>query len=104
MRIFGLSLVVLCCLSAAGPGVAQQTGSGVITADQKDIGKMETRIQKYEQALGVVIQLARPNHAMSNAMPSAIFRAAAGPSHGAASPTGNAICTARSIRRVGGCN
>ena len=62
MRIFGLSLVALYCLLVAGPGVAQQTGSGT-TADQKDIGKVETRIQKYEQALGVVIQLARPDRA-----------------------------------------
>ena len=59
MRIFALSLAVLCWLSAGGPGLAQQTGGDGIAADQKDIGKVQTRIQKFDQALGVVIQLAR---------------------------------------------
>jgi hypothetical protein len=59
MRIIGFSLAARCWLSAADPVLAQQTGSDVITADQKDIGKAQTRVQKY----GVVNQLARPNQA-----------------------------------------
>ncbi len=63
MRIVGFSLVILCCLSAASPGSAQQGASDAVTASQKDIGKVQTRIQKYEQALGVINQLARPDQA-----------------------------------------
>ena len=61
MRILGLSLTVLCCLSVTG--LAQQTSSDTITADQKDVGKVQTRILKYDQALGGVVQLARPHGA-----------------------------------------
>lgn len=61
MRMLGLSLAVLCCLSVAQPGLAQQAGSDGINATQKDIGKVQTRIQKFDQALGVVVQLARPD-------------------------------------------
>ena len=63
MRIVAWSLVALCFLSAAHPGLTQHGGNGGITADQKDIGKVQTRIQRYEQALGVVNQLARPRQA-----------------------------------------
>jgi hypothetical protein len=42
-----------------GPAVAEQAG-GRISAEQHDIGRVEARIQKYDQALGVVIQLTRP--------------------------------------------
>ena len=44
MRIFGLSLAMLWCLSVAG--LAQQTSSDAISADQKDVGKLQTRILK----------------------------------------------------------
>ena len=64
MRIIGFPLAALCWLFAASPGLTQQGGSDVITADQKDIGKVQTRIQKYDQALGVVSQLTRPNQAI----------------------------------------
>ena len=63
MRILGLTLAVLACLSGPHPGFAQQTGGNTITAEQKDIGKVQTRIEKSDQALGVVIQLARPRGA-----------------------------------------
>ncbi len=64
MRTIGWLLAVLCfCLLGAGLGFAQQAGGNGITADQKDIGKLQTRIQKYDQALGVVIQLARSDQA-----------------------------------------
>ena len=51
MRIFGLSLAVLCCVSSATPGTAQKAGGDVVSADQKEIGKLQTHILKYEQAL-----------------------------------------------------
>ncbi len=63
MRILGLSLAALYCLSVPDLGVAQQAGGNAITAEQKDIGKVQTRIEKSDQALGVVIQLARPGGA-----------------------------------------
>jgi hypothetical protein len=59
MRILGLSLTALCCVLAAAPGVAQKAGSDTIAADQIDVGKVQARIVKYDQALGVVTQLAR---------------------------------------------
>jgi hypothetical protein len=60
MRMFGLSLAgLLLCLSIARPGFAQKARNDTITADQIDIGKVQARIQKYDQALGVVTQLAR---------------------------------------------
>jgi hypothetical protein len=42
-----------------GPAFAEQAREP-ITAEQHDIGRVETRIQKYDQALGVVSQLTRP--------------------------------------------
>lgn len=44
---------------AAGPGFAQQS-AGRISADQHEIGRVEVRVQRYDQALGVVTQLVRP--------------------------------------------
>ena len=59
MRILDLSLTALCCVLAAAPGVAQKASGDTIAADQIDIGKVQARILKYDQALGVVTQLAR---------------------------------------------
>lgn len=58
MRKFALSLALMACLS--GLAFAQQTAN-TVTAEQKDIGKLRTRIQKYEEALGVIVQLVRPD-------------------------------------------
>jgi hypothetical protein len=44
---------------AETPAFAQKSG-GQISAEQPDIGRIETRIEKYDQALGVVTRLARP--------------------------------------------
>jgi len=108
MRMKGLALAALCCLFASS-GSPQPRGSDAITADQHLIGTVQTRIQKYEQALGVVNQLARPNQATveCNAVcyfprRCAISPAAAVRSRGAASRARNVICTARSIRRSAG--
>jgi hypothetical protein len=59
MRILALWAALLLCLSTAGPGSAQKAVSDTITADQRDIGKLQARIEKFDQALGVVVQLAR---------------------------------------------
>jgi len=45
----------VCHITAAG---AQVVGNS-ITADHKDIGKVQAQIQKYDQAIGVVGQLSR---------------------------------------------
>ena len=63
MRILGLILAALLPLMASVPVVAQQAGGNTITAEQKDIGRVQTRIEKSDQVLGVVIQLARPRGA-----------------------------------------
>ena len=59
MRILALLAALLLCLSTAGSGLAQKAGSDTITADQRDIGKLQARIEKFDQALGVVVQLER---------------------------------------------
>ena len=59
MRIFAPFAALLLCLSTAKPGLAQKAGSDTVTADQRDIGKLQARIEKFDQALGVVTQLAR---------------------------------------------
>ena len=45
----------VCHITAAG---AQVVGNS-ITADHRDIGKVQAQIQKYDQAIGVVGQLSR---------------------------------------------
>jgi len=57
--MLGLSLAALCCVFLAVPGVAQKASGDTIAADQIDVGKVQTRILKYDQALGVVTRLAR---------------------------------------------
>lgn len=46
-------------LVAATPAWAQQGGRG-LAAEQRDIGRLETHIRNYGQALGVISQLTRP--------------------------------------------
>jgi hypothetical protein len=58
MRLLIPSLAVAYYFCAMNPSIAQQVGSG-IAADQKDIGKVQVQVQKYDQALGVVSQLSR---------------------------------------------
>jgi hypothetical protein len=53
-----LATTIVAAVLIGGPAVAEQAG-GLITAEQPDIGRLETRIQKYDQALGVVSQLIR---------------------------------------------
>ena len=36
------------------------SGGGRLSAEQRDIGRLETHIQNYGQALGVITQLTRP--------------------------------------------
>jgi len=62
MRLLLWLSAVLCFMAAMDPAVAQQAGNS-ITADQKDIGKLQVQLQKHDQALGVVSQLLRPQAA-----------------------------------------
>jgi hypothetical protein len=59
MRSAALLAAIVAALLIDSPAVAEQAGGG-ISAEQTDIGRLETRIEKYDQALGVVIQLTRP--------------------------------------------
>jgi len=54
-----LAMTIIVAVLISGPAVAESAG-GRITAEQPDIGRVEARIQKYDQALGVVSQLTRP--------------------------------------------
>jgi hypothetical protein len=62
MRGAALSAILsalVCVVAFGAPARAEQAG-GRISADQPDVGRVEARIQKYDQALGVTIQLVRP--------------------------------------------
>ena len=63
MRVLGVAFAALACLLIPDPGFAQQAGGNATTAEQTGIGRVQTRIEKSDQALGVVIQLARPGGA-----------------------------------------
>jgi hypothetical protein len=58
MRFHSLLTTMLVAFLLAAPAVAEQAG-GQISAAHHDIGRVETRIQKYDQALGVIAQLVR---------------------------------------------
>jgi hypothetical protein len=58
MRILALPLTMACCVCIAELASAQQVGASM-TADQKGIGQLQTRIEKYDTALGVISQFAR---------------------------------------------
>jgi hypothetical protein len=58
MRPSMLLVTVVGAFLTGDPTFAEQAGSH-ITAEQHDIGWVETRIQKYAQALGVIAQLVR---------------------------------------------
>jgi hypothetical protein len=58
--VSALPLVAVgCAIFAALPAIAQQSGSH-LSAERHDIGRVETRIENYDQALGVVTRLNRP--------------------------------------------
>ena len=63
MRVLGTAFAALAWLLITDPVCAQQAGGDAPTAEQRGIGKVQTRIEKSDQALGVVIQLARPGGA-----------------------------------------
>jgi hypothetical protein len=62
MNSSALSSVIACTLLVAHPAFAEQANNR-ITAEQSDVGRVEARIQKYDQALGVIAQLTRPTGA-----------------------------------------
>jgi hypothetical protein len=59
MRAFVASLTMLAGILAAAPPAAAQRSGASLSAEDRDIGRLETRIQKYEEALGVVTRLIR---------------------------------------------
>jgi hypothetical protein len=59
LGVFGLPLAAVgCAVFAVLPAIAQQSGSH-LSAERRDIGRVETRIEHYDQALGVVTRLTR---------------------------------------------
>ena len=58
MRSSALLATMVVAFLIGGRAVAEQAG-GQISAEHPDIGRVETRIQKYDQALGVIAQLVR---------------------------------------------
>lgn len=59
VRVSALPLAAVgCAVFAALPAIAQQSGSH-LSAERRDIGRIEIRIEHYDQALGVVTRLTR---------------------------------------------
>ncbi|MBV9374235.1 MAG: hypothetical protein JO320_04110 [Alphaproteobacteria bacterium] len=58
MRRLIRSLALACCVYNITAAGAQGVGNS-ITADHKEIGKVQAQIQKYDQAIGIVGQLNR---------------------------------------------
>lgn len=56
--VFGVPLATVGFALFRSPGDAQQSGSH-LSAERHDIGRVETRIEHYDQALGVVTRLTR---------------------------------------------
>jgi len=71
LRLVGF-LAIACGLVAGSPSLAQQS-VGRLSAEQRDIGAVETHIQKYDQALGVVSRLSRPAGAETECYGSCFF-------------------------------
>jgi hypothetical protein len=59
MRFPAVLSSIACAVVIGASAFAQQT-SGRLSAEQQDIGRVETRIQRYDHALGIVSQLTRP--------------------------------------------
>ncbi|MGA8756082.1 MAG: hypothetical protein WB611_07085 [Stellaceae bacterium] len=55
-----VSTIAIASVLLAGITASAQQSGGGLSAEQRDIGRVETRIQKYNQALGVVTRLNRP--------------------------------------------
>jgi len=58
MRLLMRSMALACCVCNTTAAGAQGVGN-TISADHRDIGKVQAQIQKYDQAIGVVGQLDR---------------------------------------------
>ena len=58
MRLLMQSMAAACCVCNIAAADAQGVGN-TITADHASIGKVQARIQKYDQAIAVVSQLNR---------------------------------------------
>lgn len=62
MRLTGWLAAASCALLGAGVAAAQQT-DGRLAVEQPGVGQLETKIQSYGEALGVISRLARPRGA-----------------------------------------
>jgi hypothetical protein len=60
MKFLLISVAVFACLLFGEPAPSGAQSGGRLTAEQHDIGRVETRLQKYDQALGVITRLVRP--------------------------------------------
>lgn len=58
MRLLVQSMAVAYCVGNVTAAGAQVVGN-TITAEQRDIGKVQVQIQKYDEAIGVLGQLSR---------------------------------------------
>lgn len=59
MRISAWGLLPIGCGLFLGFAAFAQQPAGGLSAERRDIGRVETRIERYDQALGVVSRLSR---------------------------------------------
>jgi hypothetical protein len=94
---------IFVALLLGGPAVAEQMG-GRVVAEQRDIGRIETHIQKYDQALGVVIQLTRPTGAETECQGVCFFPSSTHPTSWRCAPKERCDLRCAVNPPVGGCN
>jgi hypothetical protein len=95
--------MIVGALVVATPAFAQKSASQ-ISAEQHDIGRLETRIQKYDQALGVVSQLARPLGAETECQGTCYFPSRTQPISWRCAPRESCDLHCDVSPPVGGCN
>ncbi len=103
---FSAVLPMIACALAIGaalPAAAQQAG-GSISAAERDIGRVETRVQKYDQALGVIAQMTRPLGAEVECNGVCYFPSSTRPTSWRCAPTEKCDLHCDVNPPVGGCN
>ena len=98
-----LTATIVAAVLIGGPAVAQPA-DGHVTAEQHDIGRVETRIQKYDQALGVVIQLTRPTGAETECQGVCFFPSSTRPTSWRCGPKERCDLHCAANPPVGGCD
>jgi hypothetical protein len=91
-----------CGLAICSPAHAQQPG-GATRLEQRDIGRVDTHVEKYDEALGVVSRLRRPLGAEIECYGICYFPSSSRPVSWRCSPRANCDLRCDVNPPVGGC-